>query len=114
MKTLHFISLNSCFVSKNVVVKFTYAYRDFVADNDYAIFNSNPRSIQASTPEKTRSLRCTCSEAGGSLTALKPTRNHLQLSTDNKKLIYCDKTLVISDGTSFKRSKKPSYWRGLR
>ena len=38
MKTLHFISLNNCFVSRHVVVRFTHAYRDFVADNDYAIF----------------------------------------------------------------------------
>ena len=38
MKTLHFISLNNCFVSIHVVVRFTHAYRDFVADNDYAIF----------------------------------------------------------------------------
>ena len=52
MKTLHFISLNNCFVSIHVVVRFTHAYRDFVADNDYAIFNSNPRSTQVSTPEK--------------------------------------------------------------
>ena len=37
MKTLHFISLNNCFVSIHVVVRFTHAYRDFVADNDYAI-----------------------------------------------------------------------------
>ena len=38
MKALHFISLNSCFVSIHVVVRFTHAYRDFVADNNYAIF----------------------------------------------------------------------------
>ena len=38
MKTLHFISLNNCFVSIHVIVRFTHAYRDFVADNDYAIF----------------------------------------------------------------------------
>ena len=38
MKTLHFMSLNNCFVSIHVVVRFTHAYRDFVADNDYAIF----------------------------------------------------------------------------
>ena len=38
MKTLHFISLNNCFVSIHVVVRFTHAYRDFVTDNDYAIF----------------------------------------------------------------------------
>ena len=38
MKTLHFISLNSCFVSMHVVVRFTRDYRDFVADNDYEMF----------------------------------------------------------------------------
>ena len=38
MKTLHFIYLNKCFVSIHVVVRFTHAYREFVADNDYAIF----------------------------------------------------------------------------
>ena len=38
MKTLHFISLNKCFVSIHAVVRFTHAYRDFVADNDYAFF----------------------------------------------------------------------------
>ena len=38
MKTLHFMSLNNCFVSIHVVVRFTHAYRDFVTDNDYANF----------------------------------------------------------------------------
>ena len=52
MKTLHFISFNNCFVSIHVIVRFTHAYRDFVADNDYAFFYSNSRSIQVSTPEK--------------------------------------------------------------
>ena len=52
MKFLHFISLNNCFVSIHVVVRFTHAYRDFVADNDYAFFYSNPRSSHVSTPEK--------------------------------------------------------------
>ena len=42
MKTLHFISLNNCFVSIHVVVRFTHAYRDIVADNDYAIFIQIP------------------------------------------------------------------------
>ena len=42
MKTLHFISLNNFFVSIHVVVTFTHAYRDFVADNDYAIFIQIP------------------------------------------------------------------------
>ena len=52
MKTLHFISLNSCFASTHVVVRFMHDYRDFVANNDYAFFYANPRSIQASTPKK--------------------------------------------------------------
>ena len=38
MKTLHCFSLNNCFVSIHVVVRFTHAYRDFVADKDYTIF----------------------------------------------------------------------------
>ena len=42
MKTLHFIYLNNCFVSIHVVVRFTHAYRDFVADNEYAIFIQIP------------------------------------------------------------------------
>ena len=42
MNTLHFISLNNCFVSIHVVVSFTQAYRDIVADNDYAIFIQIP------------------------------------------------------------------------
>ena len=42
MKTLHFISLNNCFVSIHVIVRFTHAYRDIVADNDYAILNQIP------------------------------------------------------------------------
>ena len=37
MKTLHFISLNNCFVSIHIVVRFTHANRDIVADKDYAI-----------------------------------------------------------------------------
>ena len=42
MKTLHFISLNNCFVSIHIVVRFTHAYRDFVAENDYAFFIQIP------------------------------------------------------------------------
>ena len=42
MKTLHFISLNNCFVSIHVVARFTHAYRHFVADTDYAIFIQIP------------------------------------------------------------------------
>ena len=100
--------MNSCFVSIHVVVRFTHNYQDFVVDNDYAIFIKIPGLIKRQCL-KTCSLRRTCSGTGGSLTALKPTRKHLQLCTDNKKLIYCYKTLVISDSTSFKKSKKPSW-----
>ena len=42
MKTLHFISLNNCVVSIHVVVRFTHAYRDFIAVYDYAIFIQIP------------------------------------------------------------------------
>ena len=42
MKTLHFIILNNCFVSIHAAVIFTHAYRDFVADNEYAIFIQIP------------------------------------------------------------------------
>ena len=42
MKTLHFISLNKCFVSIYVVVRSSHAYQDNVVDNDYAIFNQIP------------------------------------------------------------------------
>ena len=42
MKTLHLISLNNCFDSIHVTVRFTHAYRDAVADNDYAIFIQIP------------------------------------------------------------------------
>ena len=60
---------------------------------------------------KTCSLRYTCSGTGVSVIALKLMRKYLQLSTDNKKTIYCYKMLAFSDGTSFKRSKKPNYLR---
>ena len=42
MKTLHFISLSSYFVSIHVIVRFTRNYRDFVADNDDAFFIKIP------------------------------------------------------------------------
>ena len=37
MKTLHFISLNNCFVIIHVVVRFMHAFRDLFADNNSAI-----------------------------------------------------------------------------
>ena len=90
MKTLHIISLNNCFVSIHVVVKFTHAYRGFVTDNDYEFFIQIPGLFKCQRL-KTCSLRCTCWGTGGSLTALKPTRKHLQLSTGNKKYFFITK-----------------------
>ena len=46
MRTLHFISLNSCYVSIQVVVRFTHDYQDYVADNHYAIFIRIPGLIK--------------------------------------------------------------------
>ena len=42
MKSLHFISLNSYFVSIHVNARFTHNYRDFGEDKDYAIFIQIP------------------------------------------------------------------------
>ena len=45
---------------------------------------------------KTCSLRCTCSGTGVSLTALKPMRKYLQLSTDDKKQFIVTKRLHLA------------------
>ena len=87
---LHFISLNSCFVSIRTIIEISSRITIM-----QCLFKSQVYS--SVNARKMCSLRCTYSGTGGSLTALKPTRKHLQLSTDNKKLIY--------------RYKKPSYWR---
>ena len=50
MKTLHFISLNNCFVSTHVAVRFTHAYWDFVVDNDY-VFLFKSQVYSNATPE---------------------------------------------------------------
>ena len=50
MKTLHFISLNNCFVSIHVVVRFTHACRNFVVDNDYAFFIQIPSLFEERFP----------------------------------------------------------------
>ena len=42
MKTLHFISSNSYFVSLHVVVRFMHNDQNFVADNNYAFFIQIP------------------------------------------------------------------------
>ena len=107
MKTLHFISLNRYFVSIHIVVRFTQDYRDVFADNDYVIFMQIPGLFKGQhlknvflTLHVVRNRWFTNSF-----------KTDKKLSTDNKKLIYCYKTLSFSDGTSFKRSKKPSYSR---
>ena len=84
MKTFHFISLNNCFVSIHFAVRFTHAYRDFVADNDYAIL------IQISGLFKRQRLKNVfltlhVLRIRWFITALKLTRKHLQLSTGNTK-----------------------------
>ena len=94
MKTLHFISLTSYF-SIHVIVRFTRNYRDFVADNDYAIFIKSQVYLSVNV-RKTCSLRCTCSRTGVSLTALKLTRKYLQLSTDDKKQFIVTKRLHLA------------------
>ena len=102
--TLHFISLNSCFVSIRVVerlctiveISSRITIRQFLFKSQVCL--------------KTCSLRCMCSGTGGQLTALKPTRKHFQLSTDNKTfffcffLFFCYKTLAFSDA---RHSKDP-------
>ena len=95
MKTLHFIYLNNCFVGIHVIVRFTHANRDFVSDNEIQfLFKSQVySSINA---WKTWSLPCTCWGTGGSLTALKPTRKHLQLSTGNKKQFLVTKRFHLA------------------
>ena len=64
MKTLHFISLNNCFVSIHVNVRFTHGYRDNVVDNDYAICFQIPALYK---PQKRISYVARAQEqAGGS------------------------------------------------
>ena len=110
MKTLHFISLNSYFVSIHVAVRFMHNYRNFVVDTDYAIFIQilglfkRQRLKNAFLTLHVLRNRCFTN-------SFKTDKKTLQLSTDDKKMNYCYKTLAFSDGTSFKRSKKPNYWR---
>ena len=67
MKTLHFIYLNNCFVSIHFVIRFMHAYRDFVADNNYAIFIQIPGLFKR---QRLKNVILTL---------------HLQLRTGNKK-----------------------------
>ena len=84
MKTLHFISLNNCFVSIHVVVRFTHAYRDFVADNDYAIVIQIPGLFKCQRLKNVfRTLHVLRNR--WVINSFKTTRKHLQLSPGNKK-----------------------------
>ena len=95
MKTLHFISLNSYFVSMHVIVRLTPNYRDFVADNDYAIFMQIPglfkrqRQINVFLTLRVHRNRCFSD-------SFKLTRKYLQLSIDNKKQFIVTKRLDLA------------------
>ena len=95
MKTLHFISLNSYFVSIHVIVRFTHNYRDFVADNDYAIFSKIPGLFKRQR-QKNVFLTLHVLRTGVSVTALKLTRRYLQVNTDNKKQFIVTKRLHLA------------------
>ena len=90
MKTLHFISSNNCFVSIHVVVRLTQAYRDFVADNDYAIFIQIPGLFKCQHL-KIVFLTLHVLRNRWFINRFKPTREHLQLSTGNKKTFFVTK-----------------------
>ena len=83
MKTLHFMSLNNCFVSIHVVVRFTHAYRDFVADNDYAIF-IQILGLFKRQRLKNVFIRLHVLRNMWFTYSFKPTRKRLQLSTGNQ------------------------------
>ena len=74
-------------------------------------FFSNPRSIQASAPENVFLTLHMLRNRWFTNSFKTNKKTFAARRTDNKKLIYCYKMLAFSDGTSFKRSKKPSYWR---
>ena len=84
MKTLHFISLNNCFVSIHVVVRLTHAYRDCVADNDSAIFIQIPGQLKCQRP-KDVILTLHVRRKRWFINSFKTDKKHLQLSTGNKK-----------------------------
>ena len=83
MKTLHFISLNSRCVSIHVVVRFTHDYRDFVAENDYAIF-IQILGLFKRQHLKNAFLTLHVLRNRWFINCFKTDKNHLQLSTDNK------------------------------
>ena len=95
MKTLHFISLTSYFVSIHVIVRLTHTYQNSsrITIMQFLFKSQVNSSVNA---RKTCSLCCTCSGTGISVTALKLTRKFLQLSTDNKKQFIVTKCLHLA------------------
>ena len=85
-------------------------YRDFVADSEYAIF-IEIQSLFKRQRLKNVFLTLHVLRNRWFTNSFINNKKHLQLNTENKKLIYCNKTLALSDGMSFKISKKPSNWR---
>ena len=84
MKTLHFISLNNCFVSIHVVERFTHAYQDFVANNDYVIFI---QILGLFKRQRLKNVFLTLHVPGNRwfINSFKTDKKHLQLSTGYKK-----------------------------
>ena len=84
MKTLRFISLNNCFVSIHVVVGLTHAYRDFVADNDYAFFIKIPGLFKC---QRLQNVFLTLHVLRNRwfINSFKTDQKHLQLSIGYKK-----------------------------
>ena len=84
MKTLHFISLNNCFVSIHVVVRLTHSYRDFAPDNDYDTVIRIPGVFKC---QRLKSVLLTLHLLRNRwfINSLKLTRKHLQLIPGNKK-----------------------------
>ena len=85
---LHFISLNSCFDSKHVIVRLLNNYQDFIADSDYEIFIQIPGLIKRQSL-KNAFLTLHVLRNRWFTTGFKRTRKHLQLSTDNQKSNAC-------------------------
>ena len=83
MKTLHFISSNSYFVSLRVVVRFMHNYRNFVADTDYALFFQIPGLFKR---QRLNNVFLTLHVLGNRCFtySFKTDKKHLQLSADNK------------------------------
>ena len=95
MKTLHFISLNSYFVSIHVIVRLRIII-EILSRITIMQFLLESQVYLSVNARKTCSLRSTCPGTGVSVAALKLTRKYLQLSTDNKKQFIVSKRLHLA------------------